>query len=102
MSPKIPGGRPARPIEDATRRTEQVQKDLAVSSADLHLTNTILTHSLPDPLKKVEVRKALEQNVAVEEKVAEAAEELAEVTELLHEEVAQRRHLERQLHQRGA
>jgi hypothetical protein len=100
MASRIPGGRPARPIEHATQRTEKVQQDLQVASADLHLTNTILSKSLPDPMKQLDVRKALDRNEAVEEKVTEAAEELAEVTELLHEEVAQRRYLERQLAQR--
>ncbi|HSI53207.1 MAG TPA: hypothetical protein VK981_04495 [Ramlibacter sp.] len=91
---------PAKPIETAKSKTQDVQEDLAVAGAELHLTNTALEHSLPAKEKTGDVRKALDQNGLVEERVVQAAEELAEVTDLLEEEIAQRQKLERELAQR--
>ena len=90
----------AHPIEVAKSRAQDVQDDLAVAGAELHLTNTALEHSLPASQKHGDVRKALDQNGLVEEKVVQAAEELAEVTDLLEEEIAQRQKLERELARR--
>jgi hypothetical protein len=91
----------ARPIEVAKDKTDAVQEDLAVASAELHLTNTALDRSLPQSARQGDVGKALEQNGIVQQKVTQAAEELAEVTELLEEEIAERHRLETELAQRG-
>jgi hypothetical protein len=93
--------RASRPIEVAKDKTDAVQEDLAVAGAELHLTNTALDRSLPQSSKQGDVGKALEQNGIVQQKVSQAAEELAEVTELLEEEIAERHRLEAQLAQRG-
>lgn len=90
-----------RPIEVARDKTDAVQEDLAVAGAELHLTNTALDRSLPPSAKHGDVGKALEQNSIVQRKVSQAAEELAEVTELLEEEIAERHRLEAQLAQKG-
>lgn len=90
-----------RPIEVAKEKTDAVQEDLAVAGAELHLTNTALDRSLPPGAKHGDVGKALAQNGVVQQKVSQAAEELAEVTELLEEEIAQRQRLEAQLAERG-
>jgi hypothetical protein len=74
---------PPEPIEEAASRAAQVQQELAVAEAELHLTNTVLSRALADRDKKEDVRKAVEHNAVIEEKVGEAAEELQEVTELL-------------------
>lgn len=96
----IPGQ--PKPIVEAKARTEQVKEDLDVAGAELHLTNTALGRSLPDDQKQGDVRKALEQNAVVEEKVVGAAEELHDVKELLEEEIAERHRLERELARRSA
>lgn len=85
------------PIEIARDKTDTVKEELAVAGAELHLTNTALQRSLPPEAKKGDVGKALEQNGKVQEKVNQAAEELAEVTDLLEEETQQRRRLEAEL-----
>ncbi len=90
----------SKPIEIAKSKAQSVQDDLAVVGAELHLTNTALEQSLPTSEKKGDVRKALDQNEKVEEKVVQAAEELAEVTDLLEEEIAQRHLLEQELARR--
>lgn len=89
-----------RPIEVAKDKTEAVQDDLAVAGAELHLTNTALDRSLPPSVKRGDVDKALAQNGVLQQKVSQAAEELAEVTELLEEEIAERQRLEAKLAQR--
>lgn len=89
------------PAEEAKVRTGQVQEELAIAGAELHLTNTALEAVLPRDTKKGDVRKALDQNTLIEARVNEAAEELEEVTELLEEEIRQRRELERKLARRN-
>ena len=92
-----------KPIEQAAARTAQIQEDLAVVEAELNLTNAILGDAWPDAGENEDdVKKAVRQNAAIEEKVGEAAEELQEVTDLLHEEISQRQRLERELERRAA
>ena len=87
----------ATQIEQAKDKASEVQQDLRVAGAELHLTNTALDRSLPPAAKQGDVGRALVQNAAIEMKVQEAADELAVVTELLEEEVAQRARLESKL-----
>jgi hypothetical protein len=91
----LPGSPPA--IGKARVKTEQVQDELTIAGAELHLSNTALGRKLPDGEKSSDVQKALKQSEAVEEKVVDAAEELHEVKELLDEEIAERERLEREL-----
>jgi hypothetical protein len=86
-----------RPIEVARLKTAQVRKDLQVASAELHLTNAALERHLPQSMKQGDVAHALEQRDAIEEKVVDAADELSAVNEVLHEELAERIRLEREL-----
>ena len=76
MSPKI----------DAARsKTDQVQRDLEVASAELGLTHGALERELPPEVKKGDVAWAIRQNAVLERKVQQAAEELEEVAELLEQ-----------------
>ena len=86
-----------RPIEHAKAKAGNVQEELLVAGAELHLANTVLKKSLPEQDKKGDVAKALAQHATVEEKVTHAAEELEQVTDLLDEEVVQRERLENEL-----
>ncbi len=94
---------PPKPIEQAAARTSQIQQDLAVAEAELNLTNTVLDRGWTRDARegREDVRKALQQNAAIEEKVGDAAEELQEVTELLQEEISQRERLEQELERRS-
>jgi hypothetical protein len=85
------------PAHEAKARTGQVQEELTLAGAELHLTNTALDKLLPADAKRGEVRKALDENAKVEARVADAAEELEEVTELLEQEILQREALEQEL-----
>lgn len=85
------------PVTHARRRTAKVQEDLEVASAELNLAHHALERHLPPQARHGDVAWAVRQNAVLERRVQEAAEELEEVTELLHEEEAQRDELERQL-----
>jgi len=75
---------PSQPVIDqAKSKTDQVQRDLEVASAELGLTHGALERELPPGVKKGDVAWALHQNKVLEKKVQQAAEELEEVTELL-------------------
>ncbi|MBI2768795.1 MAG: hypothetical protein HYX47_04190 [Burkholderiales bacterium] len=87
----------ATPIATANKKTRRIQRELKVAGAELGLTSTALGRHLPPSVKHGDVAHALEQNAAIEVKVQEAADELAEVSELLDEEAAQRARLEGEL-----
>lgn len=72
-------------LQAARSKTEEVQRDLEVASAELGLTHGALERELPPEVKKGDVAWALEQNAVLERKVQQAAEELEEVTELLEQ-----------------
>ena len=75
---------PSHPsLEQARSKTDQVQRDLEVASAELGLTHGALERELPPNVKRGDVAWALHQNKVLERKVQQAAEELEEVTELL-------------------
>jgi hypothetical protein len=76
---------PTQHIEAAKNRTDKVQQDLEVASAELGLAHGALDRSLPTASKKGDVAWAIEQNKLLERKVQQAAEELEEVTELLEQ-----------------
>lgn len=72
-------------IDEARAKTEAVQKDLEVASAELGLTHGALERELPGQVKTGDVAWAIEQNAVLERKVQRAAEELEHVTELLEQ-----------------
>ena len=76
---------PTQQIEAAKNRTDKVQQELQVASAELGLAHGALDRSIPTSVKKGDVAWAIAQNKILERKVQEAAEELEEVTELLEQ-----------------
>jgi hypothetical protein len=77
---------PSSPIEQAKTKTEEVQRELEVASAELGLTHGALEREIPASVKqKRDVAWAIRQNAELERKVQQAAEELEEVTELLEQ-----------------
>lgn len=72
-------------LDEARSRTDQVQRDLEVASAELGLTHGALERELPPEVKTGDVAWAIRQNKILEQKVQQAAEELEEVTELLEQ-----------------
>ncbi|HWI82992.1 hypothetical protein [Ramlibacter sp.] len=94
------GARDARRIERARDKAGDVRERLEVVGAEIHLTNSILERELPARHKQGDVRKALDQNGAVADKVDDAKEELREVEALLEQEASERRRLEREIGRR--
>ena len=76
---------PTQQIEAAKNRTDKVQQELEVASAELGLTHGALDRSLPPDVRQGDVAWAIAQNKILERKVQRAAEELEEVTELLEQ-----------------
>lgn len=76
---------PTQHIEAAKNRTDKVQQDLEVASAELGLAHGALDRHLPPGARNDDVAWAIEQNKILEGKVQRAAEELEEVTELLEQ-----------------
>jgi hypothetical protein len=74
-----------QPLDAARAKTDQVQRDLEVASAELGLTHGALERHLPPEAKKGDVAWAIKQNAVLEKKVQRAAEELEQVTELLEQ-----------------
>ena len=76
---------PQHPIAEAREKTDQVQRELEVASAELGLTHDALDRHIPPEVKQGDVAWAIEQNAALERKVQQAAEDLEEVTDLLEQ-----------------
>lgn len=91
------GARSTPAIVAARDKTDSVKEELAVAGAELQLTNTALDRGLPAEARTGDVGKAMEQSGKVQQKVNRAAEDLAEVTELLEEEIEHRHRLEAEL-----
>ena len=91
------GAKRGKPIEKATRKTANVRRKLQVAGAELHLSNAVLDRHLPPTVKSGDVAHALAQRDTIEGKVADAAQELTVVHELLDEEMAERARLEQEL-----
>ena len=73
------------PLDQARARTDQVQRDLEVASAELGLAHGALERHLPPEHRHSDVVWAIKQNAVLERKVQQAADELEQVTELLEQ-----------------
>lgn len=70
---------------------------MKVAGGELHLTQSVIRQELP--AADGDVAHALAQQGVIEDKVMEAADELATVHGLLDQEVAERQRMERELAQ---
>ncbi|HEY8357736.1 MAG TPA: hypothetical protein VIL30_09765 [Ramlibacter sp.] len=77
------------PLESACSKTDEVQRELEVASAELGLTHGALDRHLPPDQRTSDVAWAIAQNEALERKVAQAAEDLEQVCELLEQAKAE-------------
>jgi len=73
----------SQPLADARAKTEKVQNDLEVATAELNLTNKAFDRHLPPEVREGDVGWAIGQNAEIERKVQKATEELEQVAELL-------------------
>lgn len=75
----------AQPIEEAQAKTDEVQRQLEVASAELGLAHGALDRHLPPEERNGDVAWAIAQNAALERKVQQAADDLEQVSELLEQ-----------------
>ena len=87
MKSQSPAVTHATLVATAGRKTHKVQRKLKQAAAELRNANDILVKAPARNEKQIEV--AVEQNVAAEEKVQAATEELEVVKELLAEAAAE-------------
>jgi hypothetical protein len=90
-----------RHVEIAQRKTDKVREELEIAGAELGLAHDALEDKLPEESREPDVQWAIGQSAAVEEKLGDAAEELAEVRELLDAARAERDRLEEALARRA-
>jgi len=76
---------PQEPLEEARAKTDEVQHELEVASAELGLTHGALERHLPADHRHGDVAWAIRQNAVLERKVQQAADDLEQVTELLEQ-----------------
>lgn len=88
-------------VHEARERTEKVREGLELAGAELDLSGTILERELSPAQKRGDVRKAIDRHTAIAGNMAEAAEELQEVEELLAQEISERERLEQELARRA-
>jgi hypothetical protein len=85
---------PATPLERALDQNSNVRDTVELSSAELAVINTVLKHELPGDVIKGVVAQALEKTDELEVKIQETAQDLAEVNQLLAQEIDARMDLE--------
>ena len=84
----------ATPLERALDQNATAKDTVELSSAELAVINTVLKQELPDEVMKGVVAQALEKTDELEVKIQETAQELAEVNQLLAQEIDARTDLE--------
>jgi hypothetical protein len=82
MKPQSTALTSASLVSTAGRKAKRVQRKLQEAEAELHTANELLVQAVPTR-DQGSIDTALEQNVAAEEKVHDAAEELEVVHALL-------------------
>jgi hypothetical protein len=68
----------------AGKKTVKVQRKLRAAESELRTANTVLRRAVPKNARR-DINEALAENMAAEQKVHEATDELEVVTELLGE-----------------
>ena len=85
------------PLERAFDQNETVKQAVEMSAAELLVINTVLKQELPDHLQAGEIGQALDKTDALEIKLSETVEDIAQVSEALAHEIDERASLEREL-----
>ena len=85
------------PLERALDQNETVKEAVEQSAAELLVINTVLKQEIPEHLQTGDIGQALEKTDALESKISETVEDIAQVNEALAHEIDERVHLEREL-----
>ena len=85
------------PLARALEQNETAQNVVEQSAAELVMIHAVLQQGLPDYLQTGDVAQALQRTDELEVKINDTAEELAQVNEVLAQEIDERVDLEREL-----
>lgn len=88
---------PASPLERALDQNTTVKETVEQSSAELAVINAVLEVGLPGDVKKGDIAQALLKTDELETKIQDTAQDLAEVNEVLAQEIDARVELEQDL-----
>ena len=85
------------PLARALEQNETAQNVVEQSAAELVMIHAVLQQGLPDYLQTGDVAQALQRTDELEVKINDTAQELAQVNEVLAQEIDERVDLEREL-----
>ena len=85
------------PLERALEQNETAQGIVEQSAAELVVIHAVLKQELPDHMQTGDVAHALQRTDELEMKISDTAQELAQVNEVLAQEIGERVDLEREL-----
>ena len=85
------------PLERALDQNTTVKETVEQSSAELAVINAVLEVGLPGEVKKGDVAQALQKTDELEMKIQDTTQDLAEVNEVLAQEIDARVDLESEL-----
>jgi septal ring factor EnvC (AmiA/AmiB activator) len=81
----------------ALKQNTFITKEVAQSAGEMLLINTVLKQEIQPAIQTGDVQQALLQSDALEDKLVQTAQNLAQVNQTLNEEITQRVKLEREL-----
>ena len=87
----------ATPLACALEQNETALGSVEQSATELVMIHAVLTQEIPDKVQIGEVAQALQRTDELEIKMNDAAQQMAQVNEVLVQEIDQRANLEREL-----
>lgn len=91
-----------RALQQAHQTTQAVQGEIERAADQAAVIGTVLAQALPEEVQVGDVATAIEQTEVLEQKLADSAEALADVTAELEREIKQREAMTEQLDQSRA
>jgi len=71
---------PAHPLDEVQQKTQAVQAEVESAADEAAVISTVLAQEIPAEAQVGDVAAAIEQTAALEQKLADSAEALADVT----------------------
>ncbi len=85
------------PLARALDQNETVKDTVEQSAAELLLINAVLKQGIPDHIQTGEIAQALQKTDELENKISDTVEDIAQVNQVLAQEIGERADLEREL-----
>ena len=96
-APLLDTSEPPTPLERALEQNETAHDIVEQSAAELVVIHAVLKQELPEHMQTGDVAHALQRTDELEIKISETAQELAQVNEVLAQEIGERVDLELEL-----